>query len=431
LKKLVEKHVIKKSHEWYDYCNEVTTVSRCLYNTAQYTQRQGYFYGHPTLNTAQLDKCFKNHQHYKALAAKVAQLVLKQNADSWISYHAAVIAYKLDSSKFTGKPKIPGFILRKHNLIKFNNQAIGKKEFKKGFVVPSMSPIRIPAKPGMKFELICEVRIVPKVGCFVIEVIYEHQQQAQPINKSNLAAAIDIGLDNLATVVFNDLNIQPLAINGKPLKSANKFYNKQVAFYKGFLPHQAPYTHKLNNITRNRNQFVDSYIHQTTRFLVNQFVELGVRVVAIGKNEQWKTALNLGHKTNQSFTQIPHARFIDVLVYKLELAGITVTVGEESYTSRASFLDWDNIPAYKPNTKHTFSGQRVQRAWYVSQSGNKIHADVNAAFNIGRKVIPNYFDCLQAKLNRDIGCLVVHPTRITPTFKRVHATVGVAQTPVK
>ncbi|MDR9896219.1 transposase [Aetokthonos hydrillicola Thurmond2011] len=424
--KSVEKHIIKKSHDWYSYCAEITSISRCLYNTVQYNQRQGYFFGYKFLNLSQLDKGFKDNENYKKLPAKVAQLVLKQNADAWTAYDAALDTYKQDSSKFTGKPKIPNFITKKHNLVKFNNQAIGKKEFNKGFIVPSMSPIRVPVKPGIKFENICEVRIVPKVGCFIIEVVYEEQQATVFTGSSNLAAAIDIGLDNLATVVFNDLSIQPLAINGKPLKSVNKFYNKQVAKFKGFLSHQAPYTNRLNNITRNRNQFVDSYIHQTTRFLVNKFIDNGVSTVAIGKNEQWKTALNLGKKTNQSFTQIPHARFIQVLVYKLEQAGITVTVGEESYTSIASFLDWDNIPTYKPNTKHNFSGQRVQRAWYVSKKGTKIHADVNGAFNIGRKVIPNYFDCLQEELKRDRGCLVVHPRRITPTFKREHASVSVA-----
>ncbi|MDR9896939.1 transposase [Aetokthonos hydrillicola Thurmond2011] len=424
--KSVEKHIIKKSHDWYNYCTDITTTSRCLYNTVQYNQRQGYFYGHKFLNLSQLDKCFKDNENYKKLPAKVAQLVLKQNVDAWSAYYAAQDEYKQDSYKFTGKPKIPSFLVKRYNLIKFNNQAVGKKEFNKGFIVPSMSPLRIAVKPGMKFENICEVRIVPKVGCFVIEVVYEEQQAIEFTGLPNLAAAIDIGLDNLATVVFNDFNIHPLAINGKPLKSANKFYNKQVAKFKGFLPHQSLYTNRLNNITRNRNQFVDSYIHQSARYLVNKFLELGVSHVAIGKNEQWKTALNLGKKTNQSFTQIPHARFLQVLVYKLEQAGIAVTVGEESYTSIASFLDWDNIPTYRPNKKHSFSGRRLQRAWYVSKNGTKIHADINGAFNIGRKVIPNYFDCLQEQLKRDRGCLVVHPRRITPTFKREHASVSVA-----
>lgn len=286
-----------------------------------------------------------------------------------------------------------------------------------------MSPIRIPVKPGLKFEDLCEVRIIPHTGCFVIEVVYEIPNNSQffcSLNKS-LNAAIDIGLDNLATIVFNDLAIQPIIVNGKPLKSANQFYNKQVAKFRGVLPNVQGKSRRIANIVRNRNNFVDSYLHQSTRIIVNEFLRLGVTHLSIGKNEQWKTHLNLGKRTNQNFTQIPHAKFIEMLTYKLERVGITVKVVEESYTSKSSAIDWDIIPTYQPNNKvkHVFSGRRVKRAWYVSKDGLKIHADVNAGYNIGRKSNPQGFDCLKSIL-RDRGCLVVHPRRITPLFKREH-----------
>lgn len=163
--------------------------------------------------------------------------------------------------------------------------------------------------------------------------------------------------------------------------------------------------------------------------IVNEFLYLGVTHVSIGKNEQWKTHLNLGKRNNQNFTQIPHARFIEMLTYKLERVGITVKVTEESYTSRASAIDWDIIPTYDPNNKvnHIFSGKRVKRAWYLSKDGLKIHADLNGALNIGRKSNPEGFDCNKSIL-RDRGCLVVHPRRITPLFKRDYAKSRVAQT---
>lgn len=424
----VEKHVIKKGHEWFDYCTDITTISRQLYNTAQFTQRQGFFSGWGTQTQGSLDTLFKQNENYKALPAKVAQLVLKQNADAWIAYYKALSAYKLDSSKFTGRPKPPSYV-DDRNLIKFNNQAIGKREFSKGSVVPSMSPIRIPVKPGLKFEYVCEVRIIPKTGCYIIEVVYEIPETSNYNCRLNpgLNAAIDIGLDNLATIVFNDLAIQPIIVNGKPLKSANQFYNKQVGKFRGFLPNAKGSSWRIANIVRNRNQFVDSYLHQSTKMIVDEFVSLGVTHVSIGKNEQWKTRLNLGQRTNQNFTQIPHAKFTLMLTHKLERVGITVKVGEESYTSKASFIDWDIIPTYDRNNKvkHFFSGRRVKRAWYVSKNGLKIHADVNAGYNIGRKSNPEGFDTLKSIL-RDRGCQVVHPRRITPLFKRVHAESRVA-----
>ncbi|MCC5600162.1 RNA-guided endonuclease InsQ/TnpB family protein [Nostoc favosum] len=424
----VEKHIIKEAHEWFDYCTEITTVSRKLYNTAQFTQRQAFFYGWSTQPLAKLDSLFKQNENYKAIPAKVAQLVLKQNADAWIAYYKALSAYKIDSSKFTGRPKPPNYIEDK-NLVKFNHQAVGKREFKKGWIIPSMSPIRIPVKSGLKFEDLSELRIIPKTGCFVIEVVYQipdHSQLCGSLNPQ-LNAAIDIGLDNLATIVFNDPSIQPIAVNGKPLKSVNQFYNKQLAKFRGFLLNGKGKSRRIANIVRNRNNFVDSYLHQSTKMIVDEFLRLGVTHVSIGKNEQWKTHLNLGKCTNQNFTQIPHAKFIEMLTYKLERVGITVKVAEESYTSKASAIDWDIIPTYEPNNKikYAFSGKRVQRAWYVSKDGFKIHADVNAAFNIGRKSNPEGFDCLKSIL-RDRGCLVVHPRRITPLFRRVCAKSEVA-----
>jgi putative transposase len=242
-----------------------------------------------------------------------------------------------------------------------------------------------------------------------------------------LAAAIDIGLDNLATIVFSDPTIRQIILNGKPIKSENQFYNKQLASFKGFLPHGIGTSKRIQNLVRKRNNFIDDYLHKSTKLIVDEMVKLGVTEVAIGKNEQWKTRLNLGWRVNQHFTQIPHARFIEILTYKLEKVGIIVKVGEESYTSKASLIDWDTIPIFDPNNKikHEFSGRRIQRFWYISKDGFKIHADVNGALNIGRKVIPNMFDCLQSIILRDRGCLVVHTRRITPLFCRVHDKNGV------
>lgn len=114
--KRVEKHIVKKSHQWFNYCEEITNTSRQLFNTAQYTQRQSFFYGHGYLPQAQLDKCFQKDENYKLLPAKVAQLVLQQCADTWTSYFKALEAYSKDPSKFTGKPNIPGYV-KDRNLV--------------------------------------------------------------------------------------------------------------------------------------------------------------------------------------------------------------------------------------------------------------------------------------------------------------------------
>ncbi|MGK7878375.1 MAG: RNA-guided endonuclease InsQ/TnpB family protein, partial [Xenococcaceae cyanobacterium] len=343
--KQVEQHIIKPNHSFYSYCHQVTTISCKLFNTVQFNLRQGFFYGYDIPKHAQLDKLFSRDSNYRALPAKVSQLVLKQATDLWKAYKLALVAYGKDSRKFTGKPKPPGYVT-KRNLVKFNNQAIGKREFKKGFIVPSCSELRIPVKPGLKFSDLCEVRIVTKVGCFVIEIVYELPDSQPERDRSNqeLAAAIDLGLDALMTVTFNDPNIQPIIINGKILKSINQFYNKQVAKYKSRLSLGVKTSKRLENIIRNRNNRLKTHIHQVTRRLTNELISLGVSDIAIGKNEQWKTNIKIGKRNNQNFVQIPHAKIIDQLTEKLKSVGIDVIVGEESYTSKASFLDWDKIP---------------------------------------------------------------------------------------
>lgn len=415
--KKVEQHVIKSSHAWFEECRKLTSDSKNLFNTIQYAQRQSFFYGHKVLMLAELNMRFKKHELYKLLPAKVSQLVLKQSQDAWLAYFLALEAYGKDSSKFTGKPKPPGYA-EKFNLVKYNSQAISSKEFKKGVLSLSKTSIKIPLKSNIKPDDLCEIRIVPRTGCFVIEVVYEQANKTFKQN-TNVSAAIDLGLDNLATVVFSS-HKQPIVINGKPLKSANKFYNKHVARYKGLLKDNHRTSKRIQNIVRNRNNFVSSFLHQASRLLVQELTSLGVVKVSIGKNEQWKTRVNLGRKNNQSFVQIPHAKFIEILTYKLEQVGITVLLTEESYTSKASYLDWDIIPTYqKGQAKPKFSGRRISRSWYKAKGKKIIHADVNGAYNIGRKSNPEGF-------LRDMGCLVVHPRRITPAFKRVHAQPGVA-----
>jgi IS605 OrfB family transposase len=113
----------------------------------------------------------------------------------------------------------------------------------------------------------------------------------------------------------------------------------------------------------------------------------GIGTLVIGKNPLWKQEVQLGTRTNQQFVQIPHARFIDQLTYKAKLVGITVILQEESYTSKASFLDNDPIPTYQADrAEHpVFSGSRIARSWYRAGDGTVLHADVNGSYTILRK----------------------------------------------
>jgi putative transposase len=183
----------------------------------------------------------------------------------------------------------------------------------------------------------------------------------------------------------------PVLVNGRPLKCINQEYNKQRAALQSKLAKQDRFTcRKLDQLTDKRNRRIKHYLHVASHRLVGVLVEAGISTLVIGKNPLWKQEVKMGKRNNQSFVQIPHARFIEMVQYKAALVGIQVKITEEAYTSKASFLDLDPIPSYDPNRTEQpkFSGRRVSRGMYQTSSKRLINADVNGSFNIGRKVFP-------------------------------------------
>src|SRR5262249_49459577 len=140
-------------------------------------------------------------------------------------------------------------------------------------------------------------------------------------------------------------------------------------------------------------------------------VEEGTGVLVLGKNPFWKTGVELGKKHNQEFVQIPHARFLELLTYKAEARGIRVLVTEESYTSKASFLDLDPLPVYDPAqgpeqaTPSSFHGTRIGR-WYRIKGPPHIHSALIGPNNTGRKVFPTAF-------SPGIAATAVRPRRLS------------------
>jgi putative transposase len=155
-------------------------------------------------------------------------------------------------------------------------------------------------------------------------------------------------------------------------------------------------------------------MHTTSRRIVDLLIAEGIGMLIIGKNPFWKQDPTMRKKDAQHFVQLPHARFIDMLCYKAKLVGIQVIITEESYTSKASFLDLDPIPTYgKEECQPVFSGRRVKRGMYEASDKRKINADVNGSYNIMRKASPNAI--LRNGVedgNGMLASLVVHPVRI-------------------
>ncbi len=397
---LVEQHVIDKRDPRWKACDAACFLSKNLYNAANYILRQEYIFNCRYLSYVQLHKLMKRHPDYCALPRKVSQWVLKQLDHDWQSFFAARDEWERCPEKFNGRPKLPRY---KHktkgrNLLTYTTQAVRSRAFKKkGVIVPSQLDITIQTQQ----KTFDQVRIVPRKTHYVVEVVYTVQAKPQRVNRDRMAA-IDIGLNNLATVTFNQPDIRPLLVNGRPLKSINQFYNKERARLQSHLADERTTSRRLDVLTDKRNRRINAYLHLASRRLIDLVCLLGCGTLIIGKNDGWKQAIKLGRRTNQNFVQIPHARFIEMLTYKAELTGIHVIVTEERYTSKCSFLDREPIGKHE-----VYAGKRVKRGLFRASDGREINADVNGSYNIMRKVIPNAFA-------DGIAASVVKPLRVTP-----------------
>ena len=400
--KLVEKHLIKLSKPQWSEIDKLCFLSKNLYNLGIYHCRQDFFNQRPVKSFNQLYHLLKTTEDYKALPAKVSQLIIKQIAKSFKSYFAAAKAYAKDSSKFLGKPKLPRYKhkLKGRNILIYNYQAISKKALKAGLIQPSGTNLSIPTQQ----QTVDEVRIIPKGGSYVIEVVYEVEEVKSDVETHTRIAGIDIGINNLACVTSNVAEFEPFIVCGKALKSANRYYNKTKAKLQSLLPKSQYTSNRIKRLTQKRNSKVDYYLHTASRYIVNRLIENQITMLVIGKNDNWKQNVNLGKKTNQRFTAIPHAIFINQLIYKCQLVGIKVVTVGEAYTSRCSFLD------FEPIKKQTiYLGRRVKRGLFKSSTGRVYGSDQNGSLNIIRNAVgDSIFD------RQSITRLVVSPLRVKP-----------------
>ena len=387
----VERHWIKEGHALYSVCDDLTFKAKNLYNAGLYQIRQSIFERNKhkeeekpsVLSWVALVSQFQKEKQYDMLAlpSKVSTNVLKNLGSSIGSYYKLLkIFHDKSNLSVTRKPQLPRYLHKTEGryVVEFTNQTFSKKRGLKGELVlcPKDLSLVIPTKVKTPK---C-VRIVPKLKAFIIEVIYE--VEVSPLKQTGNYAAIDLGVNNLATITFSN-RANPLVVKGSQLKSINQGYNRLISKAKSKLTANQKTSQHIHRLWKNRELKFQSELHKTTSFISLYFDEMAIETVFIGKNQGWKQEVSLGKKTNQSFTQIPFNTFISQLTYKCLVKGIIVLEQEESYTFKASFVDKDDIPVYdNAQTKTQFSGKRISRGLYKSKDGRVLNADVNGSYNI-------------------------------------------------
>jgi putative transposase len=394
----VERHIITQKHSLYTECDELCYKSKNLYNQGLYNVRQHYFNTTEYLSYNIHYHVAKTQESYIALPAKVSNQTLKMVDNNFKTFFA-LLKLKQKGS-YSEKVSIPNYLDKDGRyVIKYEKQALGSKEFKKANQIKLSKTNIVLNTKVTNWDSIKEVRIVPKGNHYVIEVVYEKEVKETII--SNNIASIDLGLNNLCTVTFNN-GEKPLVINGKPLKSINQYYNKERSRLQSELElkQHVKTSKRITNLNNKRNNKVTDYLHNASRLLVNQLAIKRVSTLIIGNNKGWKQDINIGKRNNQNFVSVPHSKLIELIKYKCELEGITVIIQEESYTSKCSFLD--NEPIQKHDE---YKGSRIKRGLFKSSDGTLINADVNGSYNIMKKAIPNAFA-------NGIEGVAVHPIKL-------------------
>jgi putative transposase len=339
-----------------------------------------------------LDSLFKamKQVNYRSLPTQSSQWVMKCVFQNWKSFFASIKDYRQHPEKYKGIPRIPTYCRANEKEILFTNQDCVIKDHK--YLKFPKTKQRLPiGKVGHVNGKLKQVRVIPKYGQYVVEVIFECPLESKKMENQRYMA-IDLGIDNLATIVTNT-GSKPTLVKGGKIKAINQYYNKMKAHYlcvlrQGKSSKEGPHTStRLEKLHYNRHLRIKDLFHKASHHIVQMAVKQNIGTIIIGQNQGWKNESNIGKRNNQSFCHIPHHLLISMIQYKAAQQGVNVQMTEEAYTSKASFLDHDPLPVYEEGKKQTFSGKRIQRGLYKSVKG-LINADVNGAANILRKVVP-------------------------------------------
>ena len=382
------KHLSKKEFRNLKYLSH---IAKNLTNEAIYNVRQYYFENKKYLSYNENYKMLKNSENYKKLNSNMAQQILKEVDGSFKSFFGLLKLAKNGQYNFKDI-KLPKYLAKDG----FTTLVIGFVRLKDDILIVPYSnsfrkthkEIAIKLPPVLKGKKIKEIRIIPKQHSryFEIQYIYEVEEVQRELNKEN-ALGIDLGINNLCTCVTN--TGASFIIDGRKLKSINQYYNKTNAKLQSIKDKQKieHITLRQKRIARKRNNRIEDYLSKAARIIVNYCLNNDIGKLVLGYNEDFQRNSNIGSINNQNFVNIPYGKLRDKLIYLCKLYGIEFKLQEESYTSKASFFDGDEIPIYdKENPQeYIFSGKRIKRGLYQTSTGKLINADCNGALNILRK----------------------------------------------
>ena len=395
------------------FFNEQFNLSTLLYNQGRHFINEYYKKESKFLSYCELDKLLKNLtelNYYKQMCkAQVAQQCLRQLNSNYTSYFKALKDYKKHPSKYKGMPKSPKF-KTEQNLITFTYQTIKIKD--RFIVINKEHKVHIPNEV-YKEELnnFKTISFIPFYNRIKVVITYETEELNTDLNINDYLS-IDLGMNNLCSCVSKD---DCFILNGKPLKSINQYFNKELSKLRSERPLKDDKqdfnynSFKIKNLSLKRELKITDILHKASKYLVNYCVLHKIGTIVFGRNKEWKDSIQLGKQTNQNFVSIPFYKLLKMLEYKCKMIGINLVTQEESYTSKCDSLAFEEVKRHD-----TYKGSRIKRGLFLSSTGKALNADINGALNILRKYLHlnevNEFPVIQEIIDRG---LLYRPYRIS------------------
>ena len=296
----VEKHIIKRSHPYFYMFCECTHLAKNLYNHANFLVRNEFVNTGKWLRYQDLDKLLKQDIDYpdyaNMMAAQSAQQTLKLLDGNWKSFFNSIKDWSSNKEKYSRRPKLPKYKPKDGRMVFIlTNQQVKQKDdllyFPKSFQGFTLKPrcVRLD-----NFKKINQIRIVPNNQVFCVEIVYSISINDTLLQDNGRCMSIDLGLDNLATIVTNT-GSKPVIVNGKGLKSNNQYFNKKNAHYQKVAKQMNDkfYTNRLYRLTQKRNFKIEDSLHKISKFVVIEALSNNIHTIVIGNNKDWKRDISL------------------------------------------------------------------------------------------------------------------------------------------
>ena len=354
----------------------------------------------PTYN--QFERMLRNTNNpdfFNGLPAHSSQYLIKNGLQDFKSYFNALKKYREDPSKFTSKPKLPKYT--KSDEVTFSSSNQECKIIDGQLKLPKLNTkLNLGSLKITDDMCLYRVQITPYYDTYKVCLVFKVTNSSKIVNGLNKknVLGIDLGVDNIVST-SNNCGLSPFVIKGNEIKSRNQWYNKLLAKYKSQLSistkQNSENSKRITKLNKYRKNYVTDKYNKIASYIVNYCKDNDIGTIVIGKNDQWKSEIDIRKKDKQNFVFISHSVLINKIKMMAMKFDINVIEQEESYTSKASFLDNDDIPIYEKDKKDTktvsykFSGKRIKRGLYKTKEGILINADVNGASNIIRKALGN------------------------------------------